>query len=173
MYSISSPSSSSVTIRSIGKLVTPMSAAPSKRSVRSSQWRRVRSTGWFSNTMMLSKSAWPGRPAQRWMSGKGACSCSRSARLSAWSARSQSPTLSAGRGVPITGSVLMKRPSMVRAPGSSAGRPETVAPKATVRWPVQRWSSSSHAPWTRVLTVIRCSRAKAASRPVRARSQRV
>ena len=37
-----------------------------------------------------------------------------------------------------TGTVLINRPTIESAPATSAGRPETAAPKATSCWPVSR-----------------------------------
>ncbi|MNS99163.1 hypothetical protein D3C72_1335590 [compost metagenome] len=135
MYSMRSPSSR-LTIRSMAKLVRPKSETSSKRRESPFHSRRVRSTGWFSNTMMLSNNDCPPCPAQRWISLSGVCWKSRMSRLQAWISRSQSPTLASVGTVLTTGKVLMNNPSMFSEPLSVSGRPDTVAPKVTVRWPV-------------------------------------
>ncbi len=43
---------------------------------------------------------------------------------------------------------------MESAPGTSAGLPETVVPKATSRWPVSHISTCANAAWSTVLTVV-------------------
>ena len=45
------------------------------------------------------------------------------------------------------------------APGTSAGRPETAAPKATSCWPVSQHNSCAQAACSTVLTVVWCERA--------------
>ncbi|MNZ88650.1 hypothetical protein D3C78_1075470 [compost metagenome] len=57
-------------------------------------------------------------------------------RLQAWISRSQSPTLASVGTVLTTGKVLMNSPSMFSEPLRVSGRPDTVAPNVTVRWPV-------------------------------------
>ena len=52
-----------------------------------------------------------------------------------------------------TGRVLMKSPTMDSTPGSSGGRPETVAPKTTSSRPVAWARASAHAPCTTVFIV--------------------
>ena len=46
-----------------------------------------------------------------------------------------------------TGTVLINRPTIESTPATSAGRPETTAPKATSRWPVSHISSCAQAAW--------------------------
>ena len=58
-----------------------------------------------------------------------------------------------------TGTVLINRPTIESAPATSAGRPETTAPKATSWWPVSHISSCAQAPCSTVLTVVWCERA--------------
>ena len=53
-----------------------------------------------------------------------------------------------------TGTVLINRPTIDSAPATSAGRPETVVPKATSCWPVSEDSSCAQAPCSTVLTVV-------------------
>ena len=53
-----------------------------------------------------------------------------------------------------TGTVLINRPTIDSAPATSAGRPETAAPKATSCWPVSQHSSCAQAPCSTVLTVV-------------------
>ncbi len=53
-------------------------------------------------------------------------------------AASRSAVVVAGWRVARTGTVLISRPTMESAPGTSAGRPETVVPKATSCRPVRR-----------------------------------
>ena len=53
-----------------------------------------------------------------------------------------------------TGTVLISNPTIESAPNTSAGRPETVVPKATSRWPVIAISSWTKAPCNTVLTVV-------------------
>ncbi len=60
----------------------------------------------------------------------------------------------------------MKRPAIDSMPGTSGGRPETVAPNTTSRRPVSPASVSAHAPWTRVLRVKPYLRARAVSAAV-------
>ncbi|MOA06044.1 hypothetical protein D3C78_1256640 [compost metagenome] len=85
---------------------------------------------------MLSNNASPPRPAQRWMSNSAVCSNSRKARFCAWTLCSQSPSACSGRGLAMTGKVLMNRPICASTPTRSAGRPATVAPNATLALPV-------------------------------------
>jgi hypothetical protein len=47
----------------------------------------------------------------------------------------------------------MNSPTIVSTPGSSGGRPDTVAPKSTSSRPVTDASSSPQAPCTRVFIV--------------------
>ncbi len=60
----------------------------------------------------------------------------------------------AGVMVARTGTVLINRPTIDSAPATSAGRPETAAPKATSCWPVSHISSCAHTPCSTVLTVV-------------------
>ncbi|PQM44793.1 hypothetical protein C1Y40_05045 [Mycobacterium talmoniae] len=53
-----------------------------------------------------------------------------------------------------TGTVLINSPTMVSAPGTSAGRPETVTPKVTSGRPVSEHSSCAYAACKTVLTVV-------------------
>ena len=53
-----------------------------------------------------------------------------------------------------TGTVLINRPTIDSAPATSAGRPETAAPKATSCWPVSDISSCAQAACSTVLTVV-------------------
>ncbi|GAB4652992.1 hypothetical protein MOKP58_42510 [Mycobacterium avium subsp. hominissuis] len=62
-----------------------------------------------------------------------------------------------------TGTVLINKPTMASAPGSSVGRPETAVPKATSCWPVSQVSSCAQAPCRTVLTVVRLERASSPS----------
>ena len=61
----------------------------------------------------------------------GLCSYSRSSAAPAWIPASHSRTGSSGAIRTRTGRVLMKRPTISSTPGSSGGRPDTVAPKTT------------------------------------------
>ena len=53
-----------------------------------------------------------------------------------------------------TGTVLINRPTIESAPATSAGRPETVVPKATSCWPVNQHNSCPQAPCSTMLTVV-------------------
>ncbi|SKT90147.1 Uncharacterised protein [Mycobacteroides abscessus subsp. abscessus] len=64
-----------------------------------------------------------------------------------------------------TGTVLISRPTIDSAPGTSAGRPETTEPKTTSCCPVSEVSSSAHAPCNTVLTVVCCARANSPNAP--------
>ncbi len=67
------------------------------------------------------------------------------------------------------GTVLMNMPTIDSTPANSAGRPDTVVPNTTSRWPLYRDSSNPQAPCTTVFTVsaFRCatSRSRADSSP--------
>ncbi|KLL96097.1 hypothetical protein NJ76_19260 [Rhodococcus sp. IITR03] len=85
------------------------------------------------------------------------------------------PTVSPGRTVMRTGTVLMNNPTIASMPGICGGRPETVAPNTTSVRPVSAPSTTPQAVCTRVLTVtpravaVSCSRT---DRPVsRSRSR--
>ncbi|MNM61030.1 hypothetical protein D3C81_723240 [compost metagenome] len=88
--------SSTMTIRSIGKSVRPEPPTSPNCRLSSFHSRRVRSRGWFSNTMMLSNSGWPLRPAQRWISPSAVYSWSRSSRLMRCNCCSHCPTCACG-----------------------------------------------------------------------------
>ena len=62
-----------------------------------------------------------------------------------------------------TGTVLINRPTIESAPGTSAGRSETTAPKATSCWPVSPISSCAQAACSTVLTVVWRERASSLS----------
>jgi len=53
-----------------------------------------------------------------------------------------------------TGTVLISRPTIDSAPGTSVGRPETAVPKATSSWPVSHISSWAQPTCNTVLTVV-------------------
>ncbi len=61
----------------------------------------------------------------------------------------------------------MNSPTMPSTPGSSGGRPATVAPNTTSVRPVIRASRSAHAPCTTVFTVSPCVRASSVTRRFR------
>ena len=58
-----------------------------------------------------------------------------------------------------TGTVLINSPTIESAPATSAGRPETAAPKTTSCWPVSEVSSCAKPACSTVLTVVWCERA--------------
>ena len=58
-----------------------------------------------------------------------------------------------------TGTVLMNRPTIDSAPGTSSGLPDTVVPKATSYRPVSQVSSWAQAACSAVLMVVWCARA--------------
>ncbi len=59
-----------------------------------------------------------------------------------------------GRDLARTGTVLISRPTIDSAPGTSVGRPDTAVPKATSSWPVSHISSWAQPTCNTVLTVV-------------------
>lgn len=75
---------------------------------------------------------------------------SSSAVWRSWRSFSTWPSVSLGAYSARMGRELTNRPTIWSTPGTSAGRPETVVPKITSRFPVSWPSISAHTPWTRV-----------------------
>ena len=99
----------------------------------------------------------------RWISLSARCWCSSVSLWAPCSCSSRSAVVVAAVMRARTGTVLMNRPTIESAPATSAGRPETVVPKATSWWPVSHISSRAKAPCSTVLTVVWCERASSPS----------
>ena len=72
-----------------------------------------------------------GTSENAWMRASGVQSYWRCSNWPAWSRASQEEAASPSGISTRTGRVLMNRPTIDSTPGSSAGRPETTAPKTT------------------------------------------
>ncbi len=90
------------------------------------------------------------RPASRWMRCSPKWWWSSSAVWRSWRLRSTWASVSLGAYSARMGRELTNRPTIWSTPGTSAGRPETVVPKMTSRFPVSCPSISAQTPWTSV-----------------------